>query len=75
MFKDTNLYDGRQVHQLRCLHVASVAPGLTVHRLALLPLMFGQLARGVFIFTVVVAAMFAITACSPSVIGHYCVLA
>lgn len=70
----THLDDGGQIHQFRRPHIPSVTPGYNVHRLALLPFVFGQLAWSIFILTVVVAAMFTRTACSPSVIGHYCVL-
>lgn len=43
---------------------------MRVHRRALLPLVFGQLAWRVFVITVVVAAVFARAAGSPPVVGH-----
>lgn len=65
-----HLYDGGQVHQFTHLHVPSVTPRVRVHRCALLPLVFWQLAWSVLVLTIIVATVFTGTAGSPSVIGH-----
>lgn len=69
-----HLYDSGQVHQFSQLHIPTVTPGIRVHRCALLPLVFGQLAWSIFVFTIIVATMFTRTASSPSVIGHNSIL-
>lgn len=69
-----HLYDSGQVHQLAQLHISPVTPGQRVHRRALLPFVLGQLTWSVLVFTVIVAAVFARTSSSPSVVGHNSIL-